>query len=369
MQVRKFEAVDMPTALKLVKRQLGSDAVILSTRKVRRGRGSFGILGRQVVEVTAAADPDNESCGLGLIPTDREKYSKVDLVSNPLQKDIEELKTMVQMLSRNNLPEIPPFFSENLLSFYRRIVRNGVEQKLALDIMQEVRDSLSEDDAKKDEKVRGSLSRILKRLVMVSGPLRIKEGEQQVMAFVGPTGVGKTTTIAKIAAKQALEGQRKVVLITLDTYRIAAIEQLKTYAKIIGIPVEVALYGNELRTALEAHRDKDLILVDTAGRSQRSQSQMSELTAFFTSGSRIEINLVLSTTTTEENLNDIFGRFQVISINKLLFTKLDESSTFGTILNQAVHSKVPLSYFTTGQKVPEDIEVATVERLLDLILR
>ncbi len=361
MQVKKFEAVDMAGALELVKRQLGSDAVILSTRRVRKGKGTFGILGRQTVEVTAAVDPDYTSGSPNIPPP--------GLFSNPLQRDIEELKTMVRLLSYNDVPRILSLLPENLLRIYKQIVCNSVEGGLALEILGGVREGLSENDIKKECKVENILNRTLNRLVRVSGPVQVQEGKQRVVVFVGPTGVGKTTTIAKIAAKEALDNKRRVALITLDTYRIAAVEQLKVYAEIIGIPAEVVLHGSEIRSAVEVHRDKDLILVDTAGRSQKGKSQMSELTDLVRKESPMEVHLVLSATTKEEDLNDIWRRFRrIIPIDRLLFTKLDESSSFGTILNQAVHSRVPLSYFTTGQKVPEDIEVATVEKVLDLIL-
>ncbi|MFH1624587.1 MAG: flagellar biosynthesis protein FlhF [Pseudomonadota bacterium] len=371
MQVKKFEAVDMAEALELVKRQLGSDAVILSTRKVKRGGGVFGILGRQTVEVTAAADPDAASRDLRGLVRKREDYdyTKTNLLLRPLEKEIRDLKGMVWSLTRNNLPQMISQLPENLSCLYGQIVGSGVEEGLALNMVKEIGETLSEGEVQMDERVRDCLYSILKRLVRVSGPLKVSDGRRQVVAFVGPTGVGKTTTIAKIAAKQVLEDKRKVALITLDTYRIAAIEQLKIYARIIGVPVEVVLHGNEIQGILEAHRDKDIILVDTAGRSQKSQSQMSELAAFFDTTVPIETHLVLCATTKQEDLDDIYDRFKVVPIDRLLFTKLDESSTFGTLLNQAIRSKVPLSYFTTGQKVPEDIEVATRERILELILK
>jgi len=368
MQVKKFEAVNMAEAIEAVKRRLGSDAIILSTRKVKKGGGVFGILGRQIVEVTAAADPDYSPDNLKNTPTKIDNYKDADLPLNPLHKDIEELKVMVRAISRNNLPHTISHFPDCLASLYRQIVGNGVEGNLALKIIGEIRESLSEGEIKKDERVKDSLSEILNRLVRVSGATGVKKGRQRVIAFVGPTGVGKTTTIAKIAAKQALEEKRKVGLITMDTYRIAAIEQLKTYAKIIGIPVEVVLHGNKIKRAIEAHRDKDIILIDTAGKNHKNRPQMSELNTFLNAPAPIETHLVLSATTKEEDISDIYNKFKVIHIDRLLFTKLDESSTFGSIFNQAVYSKVPLSYFTTGQKVPEDIEPATRERLLNMIL-
>ena len=248
MQIKKFEAPNMTEALELVKRQLGSDAVILSSKKVRRG--GFGILGKPIVEITAATDPDYSSYTSISSSKKKEGYNKAPLL-DPMQKDIEELKLMIWSLARNNLPHMITKLPEDLLCFYRRLTRNGVEEELALKIIGEARENLSEEEFQRDENMEERLTGILKNLFNVSGPLQVEGGKQKVIAFIGPTGVGKTTTIAKIAAKQVLEEKRKVALITLDTYRIAAIEQLKIYARIIGIPVEVVLNRGELQKVIK----------------------------------------------------------------------------------------------------------------------
>jgi flagellar biosynthesis GTPase FlhF len=202
---------------------------------------------------------------------------------------------------------------------------------------------------------------------ITAGPLRIEPGKQKVVAFIGPTGVGKTTTIAKLAAIHAIKMKKQVALITLDNYRIGSIDQLKIYAKIIGIPIEVASTGKEFKECLNRLKDKDLILIDTAGMSQRNEYQFNELRIFFNKVRSVETHLLLSATTKEADLIDILARFKVFRINKLLFTKLDESTSYGNMLNQLIRSKIPVSYFTNGQQVPEDIEIATLEKLVDLI--
>ncbi|MDY7032369.1 MAG: flagellar biosynthesis protein FlhF [Thermodesulfobacteriota bacterium] len=369
MQVKKFEATDMSEALELVKRQLGSDAVILSTRRIRKAGGAFGILGRQVVEVTAATDREYASHNQVNGTEKRKDNFEKNILFNPLNDDIQEMKGMLRSLIRNSLPQDVYDLPEGLLYLYRNMVQNGVVSELASEIIREVKETLSQNDVKRDGRVKECLSEILERIVMVSGPLQVEDGRQKVVAFVGPTGVGKTTTIAKIAAKQALEAKKRTALITLDTYRIAAIEQLRTYARIIGIPVEVLLHGSEIQRVLQLHQDKDLILIDTAGRNHRSQSQISELSSLFDTTIPIETHLVLSATTKDEDIDDICSGYNIIPIHRLLFTKLDESLCFGSIINQAVRSGIQLSYFTTGQRVPEDIEVATHWRILDLILK
>jgi flagellar biosynthesis protein FlhF len=171
-----------------------------------------------------------------------------------------------------------------------------------------------------------------------------------------------------LAALYALGEKKKVALLTIDTYRIAAVEQLRIFAKIIGIPLEVVMSAPELERSIALHRDKDVLLIDTAGRSQRDTVQMEELAAYFAHGKQAAVHLVLSATASLQNLTDTVERFRPLDPESVIFTKLDESNAFGSILNTALQAHLPLSYLTTGQRVPEDIEVATPERVVDLIL-
>ena len=157
-------------------------------------------------------------------------------------------------------------------------------------------------------------------------------------------------------------------MLTIDTYRIAAVEQLRTFAKIIGLSIDVVLTAEELQQALALHRDKDVVFIDTAGRSQRDALQMAELTSFFSAGPKVTVHLVLSATASWSNLMETVECFQELAPASLVFTKLDETNAFGTLLGAALRGQIPLSYFTTGQRVPEDIEVATPERVVDLLL-
>ena len=188
------------------------------------------------------------------------------------------------------------------------------------------------------------------------------------MAFIGPTGVGKTTTIAKLAARCSLQIKRKVSLITIDTYRIAAVEQLKTYARIMNIPLFVSYTPEEMRRSIAENRDSALILIDTAGRSQADGEQIIDLKNYFGGGSGIEVMLVLSATTKNRDLRDITTRFSPIDAGKLIFTKLDETTTYGSIVNEAVRTKLPIAYFTAGQNVPDDIEAASPAKLARMLL-
>ena len=185
----------------------------------------------------------------------------------------------------------------------------------------------------------------------------------------GKGGVGKTTTLAKIAAKFVLEQRTNVALITADTYRISAVEQLKTYSDILELPLEIVYNPTELSAALERHRDKELILIDTAGRSQHNEYQMRELDEFLRVNPRIEKHLVISATTKLADARQIMNKFLQVEPDKIIFTKTDETGSLGMIINLLRDSKYSLSYVTTGQSVPDDIERAGAEILTNLLLK
>lgn len=410
MQVKRFEGVDMQEVLRLVKHELGPDAVILSTRHTKKGKGAFGMFGRPMVEVTAAVDREgtvlpSERPAAELRPgptTVSERVATRDIADlvralDPIQRDMDLVKELLQQLTMKERFASPmsspglereltmmkkmleqfiekqqdkqsPLFAPSILPFYQRLVAGGLDEILARRLAERVQNSMAKDKLSEERYVRGYFASTLIKTIPISGPLRPIAGQQTPVAFVGPTGVGKTTTIAKLAANYALGEKKKVALITLDTYRIAAVEQLRIFAKIISLPVDVVLNAAELDQALMRHRDKDLVLIDTAGRSQRDQLQMAELRAFFADRRRAAVHLVLSATASAHNMLETVERFKPLEPSSLLFTKLDECNTFGTLLGTALRGEIPLSYFTTGQRVPEDIEVATSERVVDLLL-
>jgi flagellar biosynthesis protein FlhF len=219
------------------------------------------------------------------------------------------------------------------------------------------------------EELRALLAETIAGVVKCSGSLRIKKNGPRIMAVVGPTGVGKTTTIAKLAAMHALNRRASVAMITTDNFRVGAVEQLKTYAKIMDLPLEVVASAQDLAKVLAQHQDKDLILIDTAGRSPRDQERIEEMKGFLECHPGIEAYLCLSATTRSLELDDIVATFGQLPITKLLFTKLDESRSFGCIVDAYLKHKLPLSYFSTGQKVPEDIEVATSRKLASMVVK
>ncbi len=233
-------------------------------------------------------------------------------------------------------------------------------------LLEKVKSSEKQIDGEED--LRGLLKDSLESTIKCSGPIRMKKNGTKIVALVGPTGVGKTTTIAKLAALYTIGRKAKIALVTIDTFRVGAVEQLKTYSRIMGVPLEVASTPKELEKALAAHADKDLVLIDTVGRSPKDKETIEGLRAMLDSSFTIETHLCVAATTRERELRGIVKSFGALPLSRLLFTKLDESSSFGSIVNLQIENKLPLSYFTRGQRVPEDIEPASGKKVAELIL-
>ena len=206
------------------------------------------------------------------------------------------------------------------------------------------------------------LQNYISEMLIPAGPIRIKgQGKPTITMLVGPTGVGKTTTMAKLAAKYKIQEDRKVALITFDTYRIAAVEQLRTYADLIGVPLKVANSPEELKSAIKSFSDKDLILIDSAGRSPKNEQKMNELKDMVDAANPDELHLVLSLSVHNDVLKDTLERYGDFPVHKLLLTKLDECVHYGIILSIISRTQKPIGYLTIGQEVPDDIELATSE--------
>ena len=234
-----------------------------------------------------------------------------------------------------------------------------------------VRNALGDDEATDDRAVRAEVRRALERLIPVAEtPIPVVSADQRpvTVALIGPTGVGKTTTLAKLAASFKLRHGRRVAMITCDTYRIAAVEQLRTYASIIGVPLEVVMSPSDMEAACARLGDRDVILIDTAGRSQRDSERLEELRGFVDAGDPHEVHLVLSSTASEKVLLREVEAFAAIRTDKIVLTKLDEAVSFGMLLNVVRRVRKPISFVTTGQEVPDQIEVGRSNRLADLVM-
>ena len=257
--------------------------------------------------------------------------------------------------------------SESLAVLGQILMDHDVEPKLIEKILDKIRERGS--TSLKVEEVLNLAARVMTVLLGEPEPLVIKEGKKpHVAIFIGPTGVGKTTTLAKIAADFTLNRQKKVGLITADTYRIAAVEQLKTYAEILNLQVSVVYSPNEIKDAVERLSDNDLILIDTAGRSHKNKTHFNELKALVSAVNADETFLVMSCNTSRIAVREILEYYAFIKNYKLLFTKLDESPVPGIILTARYMTGKPLSYTTAGQSVPDDLDVADIKQLVASIL-
>jgi len=263
--------------------------------------------------------------------------------------------------------------SDPLFASYMALTESGVAPELAEDLVGKARDELTPADLADELVVGPCLLRHISDSLRVVGSLprlgRQADGRPLVLALVGPTGVGKTTTIAKLAATFKLRHSRKVGLVTADTYRIAAVEQLRTYAEIIGLPLKVVNSPAEVASAVESLHDCDVVLLDTAGRSQNDKNRLTELSEVVSAASPHEIHLVLSSTVAEGVMKRTVDRFSALKPSRLIFTKLDEAVAFGSIFNVAVGTKLPVSFVTTGQEVPDQFELADASRLARLVLQ
>jgi flagellar biosynthesis protein FlhF len=261
-----------------------------------------------------------------------------------------------------------------LLDQYVRLIEAEVSREVADDLIGSLRDELTPTELKDGQAVRVALLRKLESFFPTSGaPMPApRSGRACTIALIGPTGVGKTTTVAKLAAAHKLRHGRKVGLITCDTYRIAAVEQLRTYANIIGVPLKVVLTPGELREACAELNSCDVILIDTAGRSPGDGARLDELRAFLHAAEPDQTHLVLSSTAGASSLHRAAEKFAALKPDHLLLTKLDEAVNFGLVVDitrrVSRELDVRLSYVTTGQEVPDDIEPARADRMARLVL-
>ncbi len=315
---------------------------------------------------------------------------------NQLQVEINQLKELMQQLSQaqqqprveisetreavREYPEKPiqkqrtavtPMKTpaeQSLEDLLELLVERGIDREAAATIARFAAPQMNDRQRRDPDQCREFLSATVAGLVQTTGPLWTPGEAQKRISLIGATGVGKTTTIAKLAAEAITRSGARVALVTIDTYRIAAVEQLKVYGEIMGLPVEVVLSPEQLQEAFRRHRDKDLILIDTAGRSPRDQVRIDELNEFLGRGSDVENCLVLSAPTEERLQQKTLDSFSKLPISRLIFTKLDETDRFGSLINLPTRSNLPLAYLTDGQKVPEDLLMAAPEAVADLVM-
>ena len=365
MMLKTYIVGTMTEAIPLIKKDLGADALILNTKKIKTG-GFLGFFQKDKLEVTAAIDPavkqdaqsQQSELPKPLVTTSEvpEKEAAADLINE--LKNIKQF--MMQQMGDESLPEVLQALKKQLTA---QDVAEDVQTELLSKLISRLKDK---NDHTSETMQRMAREELIGMIEDNQSPTIAAEPE--IICFIGPTGVGKTTSIAKIAADYMLNKDKNMGLITADTYRIAAVEQLKTYGSILNIPVRVVESAGDVLDALEDLRDCDLILMDTAGRNYQQAQYIEELKRLLPAASKIQIHLVLSLTAKYEDMKKIIDNFQSLSMDELLLTKKDETSSLGAVLNLIHHYDIPIRQIANGQNVPNDILAVTPSVVADFIL-
>ncbi len=287
---------------------------------------------------------------------------------NALRSEIMAMRTQMSEVCRRLSARGRPDVCPELLDVYIHLVENEVAEGLAKSLVERVQKDLAGAAAGDREEVIKHLLKLMAEVISTSGPIKMRKERATTVALIGPTGVGKTTTVAKLAAKFALLEGKSVALVTTDTYRLAAVDQLYRYGELMRLPVREVSSPTKVRAVLDEFSDMDLVLVDTAGRSQHDDLKMNDLRLFLEAARPDETHLVLSSTSSYRNLTAAVEKFSQFDLDRVLFTKLDEAASCGLLLSVLLRLNKSLSYVTTGQSVPDDIEVGDPFKLARLIV-
>ena len=371
MQIKRYDALSINEAMQKIKADMGRDAIVLSSRRLN-GR----------LEVVAARDDNYEI----LKESEVEKCEKEESDTfSIIRSDVNELKSFIKDFKKQGgvyaeLTEIKETMSllfdvlgiqnngrisSSLSKVYYHLISTGVSKQRACALIEELKKDSRAEDPDNYHYTLSAVENMMKRSIASSYR---NTGKKRISAFVGPAGDGKTTTLAKLAARCLFGDKLNVGIITMDTYRIGAVEQLKRYADIMGVPMEVASEKKELERVLNKFAGKDVVLIDTPGKSRGDESYLLKMKECFTMGLSMETNLVLSMTSSQESMMDAVARFGVINYNNIIFTKLDDSKKFGSIYNVIDHVGKPVFYVANGQNVPQDLNKMDPAKLARLIV-
>ena len=393
MEVQTFRAHSMQEALQLVRRTLGPEAAVLQAKEVGRGVLAW-LTGAREIEVLALsgvhlpscfedvddgptcvppaspceAHPTQEAAVDLFVPEASQRWDYRAKFQADLRCQAGDLPSLVEQLAA--APTLPvdrelPLASADLL---RQMRQAEISPDCARDLLAQIDSSMTDWGLSDPPQMLAQLQYLLEQEIQIAGPICLATARPRVVALIGPTGVGKTTTIAKLAAEFRLRKHRRVGFITMDTWRIAAVDQIRAYAEVFELPLEVVSTPREMRTAVERLSGLDLILIDTAGRSPRDEVRMQELKSLLGEAQPDEVHLVLSAASSTSSLIHAARRFQPVGVTAMVLTKLDEAPKFGGLLSLLRDSGLPLSYLTAGQRVPEDIRAAESSRLAKMML-
>jgi flagellar biosynthesis protein FlhF len=352
MQIRTFRAATVNEALQLVKKALGPDAVILKNERVTVAPN------KSYVEIMAATEPELSEGMQG------KEAAATEL---RVHDDIKEIKSLLSMLisSRDYFSQLQ--IQQPLAEVYHSLLARGLDEKQTFLLLKRALLDSKEKTSKKNDIIKAFCRQLLAKITIIN-PFQNKFlAKSKLFTFLGPTGVGKTTTLAKLAAHLKIKQQLDVGVISLDTYRIGAVDQLQHYAKILKVPMLVVQSAAELANARDRLKNYDVVLVDTIGKNFLHRKHVSELLAILNGDDEAQHLLVLSATAKDEDLKQTLNHFSPIRIRSLIFTKIDETLSPGTMLNQLLRFPHPLSYLGTGQCVPEDIVLASHKNLISFL--
>jgi len=349
MRIKSYKARNTSEALAMVRNDMGPSALIIQTRQIRQG-AVLGLMGHNAVEVVAAADAEPTLQRVGPATTDRPAGRTP--AGNPTLKQLYD-----RLVEQGVLPPLARALMEEALCRYPSSPFASRFPNFA--------DRLAATAA--DEEIVEAVGAAVAKSVRLERSTKPAHGPK-VIALVGPTGVGKTTTIAKLATIATMRHHLPAGLVTIDTYRIGAADQLKTYSEMLGAPLAVVEEPEEMRAAMEHFSDRAVVFVDTIGRSPKDRERVSALRPFFKYLPQAETHLVVSAPTKYGDAKLIARTFSALDPKRLIFSKIDESTSFGSIYNLAAETQIPLSYLTVGQEVPDDIEVTTPARIAQLLV-
>lgn len=393
MIIKKFQGKTEKEATEAAKKELGNGVVVMNVKEVKK-KGIFAFLKPKTVEVTVALEEEPDRAlapkkeAVRTAPAGaREKSVAVLQKSETTDKVIEEKLESLQSLLEKQLQksdaekeseegktaeeeEKPEDSNVRFLKLlYHTMLENEINEKYANQIIDELDAVL-----KPNMPIDFMLSNVYQKMILKFGqPAGLTEPEKgpKIVFFIGPTGVGKTTTIAKLASRYCVDEKKKVALFTTDTYRIAAAEQLRTYANILEVPFRVIYSVEEMRRGIEEFKNSDYIFVDTAGHSHQNVKQreaMSEFIYAVDEKLEKEVYLVVSATTKYKDLVSIADTYSGMTEYKLIFTKLDETTSLGNLLNLKLHTGAQMSYVTCGQNVPDDMEDFNPQKTVKMLL-
>lgn len=361
MQIKKYIAGSYSEALASIKQEMGSDALILTTRSIR-DHSKWNGGGASKVEITAAIDPATSTIENGTKVMDPGTTLEFSSFNNAeVEPDIKSL--MYSLLSQTERAQSLGI-KNHQLDLFSQLVKNGLNEKIIAKVFSKIPLTGENDSA---VSLKDKFIQTMNRVIVCKGGVTSNGSPPKKVILVGPTGAGKTTTVSKIAADLIYRQKKKVALVSLDTFRVGGIEQLQIYGDIMGIPVETAQDRSGLKECMKRHSDKDVVLIDTMGRCHRDHNYSAQLSKVFEGLGEMETHLVLSVVSNEKQFMESYKQFSPLGINRVLFTKIDEGLNFGSMVNFSLRTRLPLSYLTTGQRVPEDIEVAVQDRVIRLI--